>query len=315
MTTKPHIITGIAAALALAACAPAVATNPPSTTTTSVQQITISYEAHNGRTAQAVVLLPSWYTKRNDPSIALVISPHGRGGWGRTNAKLWGNLPTIGGFAVINPDQMGNHLSGRFAWGAKGDVDDLARMPQILQEALPWVHVDLHRIYAVGGSMGGQETLLLLGEHPHLLAGAVAVDPLVDFALQYKNFSTLPCDKTCLAGWNGPVGLKLQQFVRREVGGTPATEPQEFETRSVFTYAKAIATSGVPLQIWWTHADQIIVHPELHSGKLVTELKKLDPDEPLKVHTGQWVHTHVLRYDRQLPQMLVGLGLLNANEL
>ena len=42
------------------------------------------------------------------------------------------------------------------------------------------VNVDPHRIYAFGGSMGGQETLLLVAMHPHLLAGAAAFDPATD---------------------------------------------------------------------------------------------------------------------------------------
>ena len=42
------------------------------------------------------------------------------------------------------------------------------------------VDVDPHRIYAFGGSMGGQETLLLVALHPRLLAGAAAFDPATD---------------------------------------------------------------------------------------------------------------------------------------
>jgi pimeloyl-ACP methyl ester carboxylesterase len=34
---------------------------------------------------------------------------------------------------------------------------------------------------AVGGSMGGHETLLLLGQYPKLLAGAVAFDSVTNF--------------------------------------------------------------------------------------------------------------------------------------
>jgi pimeloyl-ACP methyl ester carboxylesterase len=318
MTTKTLISSGFAAALLLVgstSSAYAARSASASAGTETVQQITIDYRAHDGHTTQAVVLLPSWYSPRNNPTIALVISPHGRGGWGRTNAKLWGDLPTIGGFAVVNPDGEGAHLSGRFSWGAKGEIDDLARMPQILHDALPWLHIDLHRVYAVGGSMGGQETLLLLGEHPHLLAGAVAVDPLVDFARQYANFTMLECNATCRSNWGGSIGRTLQNFVRREVGGTPATAPEQFAERSAFTYARAIATAGVRLQIWWSHADKIIVHPELHSGKLAKLIRQINPNAPLTVHTGSWVHTHVLRYDRQLPEMLAGLGLLDASDL
>ena len=41
--------------------------------------------------------------------------------------------------------------------------------------------------------MGGQETLLLVARYPHLLAGAAAFDPVVDFALQYRDFPRLAC--------------------------------------------------------------------------------------------------------------------------
>ena len=163
MTTKTLIATGLAVFLSLSAGA-GLAASPSSKpeSAPTVRELTIEYRAHDGRMTQAVVLLPSWYGKHETRALPLVISPHGRGLYGRTNAELWGNLPTRGGFAVVNPDGQGEHLSGRFSWGAPDEIQDLARMPQIVQRALPWVKLDLHRIYAVGGSMGGQETLLLL---------------------------------------------------------------------------------------------------------------------------------------------------------
>jgi hypothetical protein len=48
----------------------------------------------------------------------------------------------------------------------------------------------------------------------------------------------------------------------------------------------------------------------LQSGRLVAQLRRLHPRARLTVVCGRWRHTHVLRYDRELPQMLAGLGLL-----
>ena len=70
--------------------------------------------------------------------------------------------------------------------------------------------------------MGGQETLLLLARHPHLLAGAAAFDPVVDFALQYHEFPKLACTATCRKTWDGPVGRSLQALARTELGGSPS---------------------------------------------------------------------------------------------
>ena len=153
----------------------------------------IAYRAHDGRARLAYVLLPRWYGPRAHPRIPLVISPHGRGTSGRANAKLWGDLPAIGAFAVVNPDGEGAAL-GAYSWGAAGQIEDLARMPEIVHRALPWLRIDRRRIYAFGGSMGGQETLLLLAKHPQLLAGAAAFDPVVDLAHQYRRYSRLACN-------------------------------------------------------------------------------------------------------------------------
>ena len=281
----------LALALAGAAAAPRAQQAP---TAEGVQAVAIDYTAHDGRTSHATILLPAWYAADRNPAIPLVISPHGRGLWGSTNAELWGDLPTRGGFAVVNPDGEGEHLSGRFSWGAPGDVDDLARMPEIVQNAVPWLRIDTDRIYAVGGSMGGQETLLLIGRHPDLLAGAVAVDPAVDFARRYRDFTP-----------------NTRSLARREVGGTPATTPDRYAERTVFTYVDEIANAGVRLQIWWSRTDKIIVDSRLHSGALVEQLRRANPTAPLVVHTGSWPHTHPLRWDRRLPEMLAGLGLLD----
>jgi dipeptidyl aminopeptidase/acylaminoacyl peptidase len=279
-----------AAAASFLAAAPRAAEHPA----TGVKRIVIDYRAHDGRTSHAVVLLPSWYSPEKNPPLPLVISPHGRGLWGASNADLWGDLPTAGGFAVVNPDGAGAHLSGRFTWGAPGQVDDLARMPQILRHALPWLRIDMHRLFALGGSMGGQETLLLIGRHPHLLAGAVAVDPAVDFGRRYHDFHA-----------------DQRRLARREVGGTPSSVPRLYAARTVFTYTRRIAQSGVPLQIWWSKADEIIVDSRLHSGLLIRRLRATNPEIQLNVHTGTWRHTHPLRWNRQLPLMLAALGLID----
>ena len=64
-----------------------------------------------------------------------MISAHGRGATGLSNSKFWGNLPAIGRFAVVNPDGMGRRLK-RFSYGNVGQIDDLAKMPEFVSQAL-----------------------------------------------------------------------------------------------------------------------------------------------------------------------------------
>jgi poly(3-hydroxybutyrate) depolymerase len=191
-----------------------------------------SYRAHDGTLRPAWLLLPADYAGQPIP---LVISPHGRGVGPAANAYLWGDLPGEGQFAVINPASEGRRTHF-YSWGDPGEIADLARMPAIAEAH--GVNVDPSRIYAFGGSMGGQETLLLVARYPHLLAGAAAFDPATDLARRYRDFATLPG------------GRVLQRVARREVGGTPTRDPRAYALRRPADFVRTIAFSRVPLQLY-----------------------------------------------------------------
>jgi pimeloyl-ACP methyl ester carboxylesterase len=279
------------------------------TTLAATKRVVIRYRAHDGRRNRAVVLLPSWYGPRNNPPIPLIISPHGRGLSGRINAANWGNLPARGGFAVVNPDARGRRLSAH-SWGFPRHVDDLARLPQILRRTLPWLRFDPERIYAFGGSMGGQETLLLVARHPRLLAGAAAFDAVADFALQYRNFRRLSCGKACLRAWGMPIGDGLRKLARKEIGGTPKTAPRAYARRSPLAYAEAIASSCVPLQLWWSVSDRVVVDQSRQSARLFWELRRLNRGAPVEAFVGFWIHSSEMQARTRLPLALATFGLL-----
>jgi pimeloyl-ACP methyl ester carboxylesterase len=266
----------------------------------TVNAITITYTAYNGASRQAEVLLPSWYRPGRNPRIPLVISPHGRDGHGHTNAAYWGTLPTTGGFAVVNPDGMGLHV-GRSSFGYRGQIDDLAKMPAFVSRALPWVHIDVDRIYALGSSMGGQETLLLVARHPQLLAGAAAMDSVTNLVRRYAQMPLI----------DG--GLDLQALLRREVGGTPAQKPRAYAARSPLSQAPSIARSGVPLQIWWSNADRIVIDQAHQSGTLFRRILQLRPAAAVKAYVGRWRHSSEMRSTALLPLALADFGLLPAS--
>jgi pimeloyl-ACP methyl ester carboxylesterase len=274
-----------------------------------VRLVLIHYRAHDGARRKAYLVLPAWYRPANDPPIPLIVSPHGRGVSARANTRLWGALPARGSFAVISPEGEGRRLS-RYSWGSVGQVDDLARMPVIVHRALPWVHVDQHRIYAFGGSMGGQETLLLLARHPGLLAGAAAFDSVTNMALRYRNFLRVPCNAGCRRTWNGSIGRSLQSLARQEVGGTPATRPLAYSERSPATYARTIAASCVPLQLWWSVKDRIVADQQRQSAALFRRIAELNPAAPVTAFVGAWNHSAEMQAGTRLPAALVALGLL-----
>lgn len=264
-----------------------------------IKQWGIRYRAHSSILRWAVLVAPAQFGPGNpSPPLPLVVSPHGRGVRARTNARMWENLPGRGTFAVICPGGMGRRLP-LHSWGFPGQIDDLVRMPAIVTATRPWLRVDPDRVYAVGGSMGGQETLLLVSRPAARLAGAVAFDSVTDFFRRYDDFAAL-----------GRKGQALQALARLEVGGTPTTHELAFRRRSPAHFAEKIAGSGIPLQMWWSDADEIVTGQENQSGKLFTDLEALGPTATLEKVTGSWSHTAESYRELQLPGAVRWLGLL-----
>ncbi|MGZ4353735.1 MAG: alpha/beta hydrolase family protein [Gaiellaceae bacterium] len=297
----------VAAAALLAACA----STTPAAPAAAIRIWTIHYTAHNGADRLATVVLPAWYGPDDNPSIPVVISPHGRSGTGLSNARYFENMPAIGGFALISPDGMGRRLR-YFSYGYRGQIDDLAKMPDFAESALSWLHLDRTRVYALGSSMGGQETLLLVARHPELLAGAAAMDSVTDLSRRYAQLRDLPCDAECLKGWGKPRGLVLQSTMRREVGGVPSEAPGAYAARSALAQAAKIAASGVPLQVWWSGRDAIVKDQVHQSAKLVRAVRRINPCAPVVAYAGRWEHSREMRASELLPVALSRFGLLPA---
>ena len=266
-----------------------------------VRRFAITYVANTGARRTALVVLPHWYGPKRHPAIPLVISPHGRGVRAVDNLHFWGGLPAFGPFAVVSPEGQGRRLVN-YSWGWKGQIDDLAGMPAIITRALPWLRINRQRVYAVGSSMGGQETLLLVARYPSLLAGAAALDSDTNMTALYDAFPQLPG------------GQRLQALCQQEVGGSPATNPRAYALRSPLTWAAAIARSGVPLHIWWSTKDRIVTNQYDESGRMYRMIKRLAPRAPVTQYVGSWAHSREFHASARLPLALVRLHLIELSE-
>jgi len=266
-----------------------------------VQTVRFSYRANGGRRRTVLVVLPRWYDVRKHPPIPLVISPHGRGISAVTNLRFWGALPAFGPFALADPEGQGRRLV-RYSWGWRGQIDDLARMPGLVERAIPGLRIDRSRIYAIGSSMGGQETLLLVARHPRLLAGAAALDSATDMAARYAAFARLKG------------GRRLQRLARLEIGGTPAQVPSLYAARSPISFARQIALSGVPLHLWWSVKDKIVRDQNAESGALYRAIKRIAPSAPVTKYVGAWAHSREMHPLARLPLVLIRFGLIELDE-
>ena len=99
-------------------------------------------------------------------------------------------------------------------------------------------------------------------------------------------------------------------LARFEVGGTPRTNPTGYVLRSPTHWIHEIARSGVPLQIWWSMTDQIVIDQTHQSAHFYSELRKLRPRAKVEAVTGAWRHSAEMRHDTQLPDAVRWLGLL-----
>ena len=266
-----------------------------------VRRLAIPYVASDGSRRIAYIVLPQWYGPARHPRIPLVISPHGRGISPVANLHFWRALPAFGPFALVSPEGQGRRLT-LYSWGWKGQIDDLARMPDLLTAFLPWLRIDRKRIYAVGSSMGGQETLLLVARYPRLLAGAAALDSATDMAGRYRAFPLLQG------------GANLQRLARQEMGGTPQTAPRAYAERSPINFVPEIARSGVPLEIWWSMRDRIVTNQNGESGRMYRAIRRANASAPVTQYVGSWSHSKEFHDIARLPLALVRLRLIELSE-
>ena len=101
----------------------------------------------------------------------------------------------------------------------------------------------------------------------------------------------------------------LRRLARREVGGAPTTSPKAYAARSPATYARRLAFSGLPLQLWWSRRDAV-VRPARQSGALFRRITELNPARQVNAFVGGWAHGRFMRSDTGLPIALARFGLL-----
>jgi hypothetical protein len=66
----------------------------------------------------------------------------------------------------------------------------------------------------------------------------------------------------------------------------------------------------VPLQLFWSSRDRVIVDQRLETQALAVGVLHDDPDAHLWDFSGDWEHTAEMRPDRRLPRALARFGLL-----
>ena len=211
--------------------------------TAKTKRIVIRYRAHDGRIEQGASCSCPRGTARATTRRSRSSSRRTAAASRADQRANWGNLPARGGFAVVNPDARGRRLAAH-SWGYKGHIDDLARMPKILKLTLPWLRIDQRQIYAFGGSMGGQETLLLVAPLP--AAASPARRRSTRSRTSRSSTGTSAGSSAAAAAGASGAGRSARACASspaRRSAGAAARRGRRVRARSPITYARAIASA------------------------------------------------------------------------
>lgn len=218
---------------------------------------------YDGSPQKAVLIAPP---NSGEATLPLVIVPHAAFFSAEKTADYWHDLPAKRGVIAVFPFGHGRKRE-ILSLGWRAQISDLASMPYHL-EKLGYA-VDRSRIFSVGISMGGMESLLLAAFHPEMLAGVFTFNAVTD-----------------LGSWYSASGVH-QPEVADEVGGTPDRLPGEYAERSPMSFPATIAQ--VPVMLYWDPNDAVVPEQtQKQSGLLIHRVKEADPDALIWGET----HTH-----------------------
>ena len=107
-----------------------------------------------------------------------------------------------------------------------------------------------------------------------------------------------------------PAGTVANTPLDDPPAGQTAAPPASRETPSRPPFAHDLAESMVPLQIWWSTRDQIVVNQAGESGLLYRAIKRLNPNAPVTQVVGSWNHSAEMYAFTRLPIVLARMGLV-----
>lgn len=263
------------------------------------------YPANGNRISQAMLYIPKkmieqYQNHQPVTPLPLVFYLHGKGtvnlnsdgtvsdtppaervGWWNNNqesgkldaAYNTANDPHYGGVIVIAPQGQGQKLTGA-DWGYPPSIDDFANLPGLIESMLPYLKIDHSRIYTMGSSMGGQDSLAFVALYPELISAAYSNDGVSDWGLRYIQASKRIPSKLDDGHRN-----VLLAGIPYETGGTPDSNPSAYQSRSPLqslTKNPGIAQHPIKLEV---DMQDSLISPS-QSALFYKKLKQLNPNTP-----------------------------------
>ena len=238
------------------------------------------YTAWNGRVRTLLIAYP-----RTAASVPLLVTNHPAGmSMVCTDARSL--AAARAGYALACVSGQGT-ATRAFSYGSAGQIADLARAPQVVQDRMPDVRVDPSRVYFVGSSMGGTEALLVALRYPQAYDRVVALDPITDLG---RRWASLPRNR--------------RPLLEAECGGTPAQQPLCYAVRSPLALVATATALPRQLQLWYSPSDPVVGEPH-QAPAFIAALEARRLPGGFAVRTGRWGHGDP--WDRDLYAAALGL--------
>jgi len=91
--------------------------------------------------------------------------------------------------------------------------------------------------------------------------------------------------------------------------------PRAYALRSPQAYARRLADSGVPLQLWWSRTDRVVMDQRHQAAELLRSLRRINPRAPVQGYAGSWRHATDMGYYGVLRPALRSFDLLPPGRL
>lgn len=216
----------------------------------------------------------------------LIVALHGSGATGLDLCNFLAMEADARDWFIVAPDTVGrialNHglPSGRYNYGWIGAQRDVI---DSINHMRANYSIDASHIYAIGNSMGGQMTTLMLAKYPDVFAAAATWSAVTDLTIWHGQLIVHPkLDGSTCTTMPHPLGpYCLDEYVQDEVGGTPAALPFDYQRRSPLQMAANLRL--IPLKMWHHQLDTLV--PIAHSTDLRNAVNATNPPVAVTVQT------------------------------
>lgn len=205
----------------------------------------------------------------------LIISPHFLGATYFENYYLgssvmlepfkgWQGVASKYDVIIIIPLGHGR-IHDQVSLAYEGQMKDLSELPKILE--LNGYRIG--KVYAGGISMGGMETLTLVGKYPEIFTAAFSYNGIADLDAWYDDIINGYTDRKML-------DMEVPKLIIEETGSVPQNNKKEYLKRSAVNYIDNLAK--VPLMIYWSEKDSIVVNQQTKQSKMLADkIRSINP--------------------------------------